>query len=416
MYNPTYSSTPGQDYNNPSSRPPHNVYGQPFTVAGMASPGTTHSPSLRGGPLSSGSGLNVSGMGGSLGDSLAQSRSHYQPGYLMSMSQTTNASQQHQRHDDVPIVQTKATLNNILSSASASDFGMGSMFESSRERQRQTWADEDAPPTASVNDIVNEVYTETPSKRQPQSHLDASIRPSLFRPTQTQVPTTPKSSTSAPNVNKLIYVIVFGYPPDKYTATVDYFKSLGESTEPDPNVEIVNCFRIGYSNPTDAMRAVRKNGDVIGGCWMVGAKWADSAQAESILGPALARSSLSFSPDASTADVSMLSSSPPASQSGFPSTFASPDGNLALTSRQRRDSNAGTPSVGTPIRLAPSTSAFRKAGAGGLGGTPGKHKVGESVFGAFPSIIPVTPQAGGAANQSPSKGVLGQVSDMIFGW
>jgi nuclear pore complex protein Nup53 len=56
--------------------------------------------------------------------------------------------------------------------------------------------------------------------------------------------------------------------------TVEYFKSLGHSTDPDPNTEIVNCFRIGYHDPSDAMRAVRKNGEVLGGSWMVGTKWA----------------------------------------------------------------------------------------------------------------------------------------------
>lgn len=71
-------------------------------------------------------------------------------------------------------------------------------------------------------------------------------------------------------------MIVFGYPGDKYSVTVDYFKSLGDSTDADPNTEIVNCFRIGYHDAGDAMRAVRKNGEILGGSWMVGAKWAVS--------------------------------------------------------------------------------------------------------------------------------------------
>ena len=37
-----------------------------------------------------------------------------------------------QRVDEVPIVQTKAKLNNALSGGAASDFGMESMFEKSR--------------------------------------------------------------------------------------------------------------------------------------------------------------------------------------------------------------------------------------------------------------------------------------------
>lgn len=74
----------------------------------------------------------------------------------------------------------------------------------------------------------------------------------------------------------IIYIIVFGYPADKYSLTVEYFKSLGASTEPDQNTEIINCFRIGYHDAGDAMRAVRKNGEVLGGTWMIGAKWAVS--------------------------------------------------------------------------------------------------------------------------------------------
>ena len=73
-----------------------------------------------------------------------------------------------------------------------------------------------------------------------------------------------------------LYVVVFGYPPDKYSITVDYFKSLGSATDPEPNTEIVNCFRIGYRDPGDAMRAVRKNGEVLSGTYMIGVKWAVS--------------------------------------------------------------------------------------------------------------------------------------------
>jgi len=71
-----------------------------------------------------------------------------------------------------------------------------------------------------------------------------------------------------------IYVIVFGYPPDKYSVAVEYFKQLGETTDPDPNTEIANCFKIGFKNPVEAMWAVRKNGEIVGGSWMVGVKWA----------------------------------------------------------------------------------------------------------------------------------------------
>ena len=82
---------------------------------------------------------------------------------------------------------------------------------------------------------------------------------------------------------ELLYVVVFGYPPDKYSVTVEYFKQLGETTDPDPNTEVSNCFKIGFKNPVEAMWAVRKNGDIVGGSWMVGVKWAVRHRSISLL-------------------------------------------------------------------------------------------------------------------------------------
>lgn len=76
-----------------------------------------------------------------------------------------------------------------------------------------------------------------------------------------------------------MYVIVFGYPPEKQTSALEYFKSLageGETTEATPHTHITNCLKLGFKNPGDALRAVRKNGEVMEGTWMIGVKWAVS--------------------------------------------------------------------------------------------------------------------------------------------
>ncbi|KAL4254824.1 hypothetical protein ABKN59_004701 [Abortiporus biennis] len=370
----------------------------------MSNQGTSHSPSIRPGSLSASTSLNVGGSLG-MGDSLQQSRGTYQPGYLMSATQGNQSNQGNQRYEDAPIVQTKAKMHSILSGAGASDFGMGSMFESTRERQRQTLADEDAPPTNSVHDIVNEVYPDTASSRRQQiAAFDASARASMFKPPQPQAPSTPVTSSAA----KPLYVIVFGYPSDKFTATAEYFSSLGQTTEPEQNTELLNCFRIGYINPADALRAIRKNGDVVGGSWMIGVKWADPTQAEILLGAALVRGgSFTYgqSEPLTGPDVTM-SSSPPSSRG-----FVSPDtSSLAINANHARNSAASTPSVGTPIKLAPSASAFRKPGGSSTTVTPKRPGEGPMfVTGGLPG------QPSGI-QQSPSKGVLGQVSDLIFGW
>ena len=86
-------------------------------------------------------------------------------------------------------------------------------------------------------------------------------------------------TSSTAQIPQHTFVVVFGYPADKYSFTADYFKSLGEATEPEKHLEVTNCFRIGYVDIGDAMRAVRKNGDVFAGSWMIGAKWAVSRKA-----------------------------------------------------------------------------------------------------------------------------------------
>ncbi|KAJ7031861.1 hypothetical protein C8F04DRAFT_1360517 [Mycena alexandri] len=351
----------------------------PFAVAGMASTSSSHlnhNPNLNawGGASTSGSLTN------SFTDTLSQSRSHYQPGYLMSASQSNNSPTGAQRVDEAPVVQTKAKMNNAFSRGPTSDFGMDSMFQSSR--QRQTIPDEDAPPMNSVNDIPTEMYADTSSSHRGSAMNNSSFSRSRPKPPPTQTPT---------QTTPTLYIIVFGYPADKYSLTVEYFTSLspGGASAPDPHAEIVNCFRIGYKDPADAMRAVRKNGEVLGGSWMVGAKWADPAQAEALLNQPVVRHA-SPAPDPMGMSVDSPSPSP--------------------------GHNATYPTVGTPIKLAPSASAFRQRAAG-----PNAKSGGASAGGKPAPPGPTWGSAGDAAVAPPAsgaggKGVLGQVSDMIFGW
>lgn len=269
-----------------------------------------------------------------------------------------------QNTDEIPVVQTKAKINKGLSRG-ASHFGAESMFESS-STQRQTFTDMDAPPTSSVNDIFRESsFGESQRAVLPPSRpFSLSNFSSTLNSSQTH--------TQSTTPNQPTYIIVFGYPPDKYSLTVEYFRSLGASTEPEPNAEIVNAFRIGFRDPGEAMRAVRRNGEVLGGTWMVGVKWADSAQDPR-------------GPDFTT------STSPPRVQIQTSQVHAHTDGNAMVVD--------GVATVGTPIKLAPSVAAFRKAPA------PAPHKSAHAV------PVPVV-----NAQQSPARGVLGQVGDLLFGW
>jgi nuclear pore complex protein Nup53 len=207
-----------------------------------------------------------------------------------------------------------------------------------------------------------------------------------------------------------LYVIVFGYPPDKYTATLEYLKSLGgenETTDATPHSQITNCFRLGFRNPGDALRAVRKNGEVIGGSWMIGVKWAvshiyphvplrplmcdqDPQLAEATLGSSLTRGGIFNFGSPTPGDLQVDTTVPMSIDDGFPATVTSPSSGGF--------SNA--PAFGTPIKLAPAGAAFRRAGAPSVRNTP------------------TDPTKTQPQNSLPpaNKGVLGQVSEMIFGW
>ncbi|KAF8062329.1 hypothetical protein FPV67DRAFT_266950 [Lyophyllum atratum] len=363
------------------------MHSSPFTVAGMSTSTSSHhhSPNINTWSTSSTGGQLTN----TFQDSLSQSRSHYQPGYLMS-SQTDNAPQGNQRVDEVPIVQTKAKMNQILSRGSTSDFGMDSMFESTRQRQKL--ADADAPPTNSVNDIPNEFPHSRSSTYQPRTPQDT---PAFTRRQQLSAPTTPQ--TGQP-----LYIIVFGYPADRYSLTVEYFQSLGAATDPDPHQEIQNCFRIGFTDPGDALRAVRKNGEVLGGSWMVGTKWADPLQAEALFGlvatmPAQILDSRSDSSNAMSVDE-------PTSPRG------TPGGAVKGGSYSK---------VGTPIKLAPSSAAFRRHNAESVVTPQPQRGWGPMMPGPSaqqPSQPQPAPVQMPMSTGTPNKGMLGQVSDLIFGW
>ncbi|KIK93285.1 hypothetical protein PAXRUDRAFT_829122 [Paxillus rubicundulus Ve08.2h10] len=317
------------------------------------------------GPWGSSSTSGHGGLGTSLTDTFGQSRTHYQPGYMMSAQQHNVTPQSIQHTDEIPTVQTKAKINLALSRGGASHFGAESMFQSS-STQRQAYADMDAPPTTSINDV----FRESPfgaSERVPQRPFSLD-GPSFQSPSRTPRP------ESAPNTSPLTYIVVFGYPPDKYSLTVEYFKSLGAAAEPEPNTEIVNCFRIGFRDPGEAMRAVRRNGEVLGGSWMIGVKLADPAATAVDLG-----SSTRAPEFPAPSSISQVHSQPTA---------------MAV------DSSPPGGAVGTPIKLAPSVAAFRQ---------------GQALTTASPAQkitpIPVVP-----VGSSPNKGMLGQVTDLFFGW
>lgn len=218
-------------------------------------------------------------------------------------------------------------MSNAHARGSTFDFGMDSMFHS--QPQRQTLPDEDAPPQASVLDIPYEVRGNSSPRTLPKKKSNLETSRFSRRPSHV-----PASQPAQP-----IYIIVFGYPPDEYSSMVEYFKSLGDATEPEPDKSVNNCFKIGYQNTADAMRAMGKNGDVIRGTFMIATKWAEPAHAEAALGSSF-RQSLS-----GVTEAHSLGSAADTDETTQPPLVSS------------------VQSIGTPMQLRPASSAFRKQAA-----------------------------------------------------
>ena len=209
-------------------------------------------------------------------------------------------------------------------------------------------------------------------------------------------PSRPPRTDAAPSTAPISYVIVFGYPPDKYSVTVEYFKSLGAATEPEPNAEIVNCFRIGFRDPGDAARIVRRNGEVLGGTWMVGVKWA--VRRLSFLLVLFLDGLMTLVQDSAAATD--LGSSLRGAEFATSATSSS-QGSGVQPSAMVVDSPTPATVVGTPIKLAPSVAAFRKG-----------HPPAAASHAQKMTPISAVPAQGTA----PNKGMFGQVTDLFFGW
>lgn len=155
-----------------------------------------------------------------------------------------------------------------------------------------------------------------------------------------------------------------------------------------------------YAQPWSAARAARKNGDVLGGVLMVGVKAVD----EDGLKRALA---------GETAGSGETSGAPSRPQSAPVGAAGTPGGS----------------GVGRPVNVLGPQAAFKaqptptRKGFLGLGGTPGASAAASSGGGGadpHASLFAEKSKQAVLAQQQQQgqgqKGVLGKVSDLVFGW
>lgn len=173
--------------------------------------------------------------------------------------------------------------------------------------------EEDAPPVDTLDDFDNDAgvpYVSSPTPSQP-APIAAASSPSKRQiglpngPTsssfgQQQAPNGQSSSNGSNNSNNNVYkLIVFGFPPNLQSSVLKEFASIAplvynsiqdpspsapssstaSSASSDVSPTGSNWFTIAYDNDWAALRALRKNGDIIAGSAMIGVKWADSTKA-----------------------------------------------------------------------------------------------------------------------------------------
>lgn len=256
--------------------------------------------------------------------------------------------------------------------------------------------EEDAPPVASLNEFESGDYAG--SQMDSGSRLASSHDPTASPFAAASAPL-PSHSTAHSKEGYSVYV--FGFPAAATDLVLDFFTQFGEIVSTTPSTEGGNWVTITYAQAWSAARAARKNGEILGGALMIGVKAVD----EDGLRRALA---------GAEGGQDLVPSAPSA------------------TSGPRQNGNTGggatsTPSgVGRPVNVLGPQSAFKAAptptrkgflGLGG-GGSGGGATATSTPSGADPhaSLFAEKSKQAALAQQPQQKGVLGKVSDMVFGW
>ncbi|KAG9082594.1 hypothetical protein FS749_006736 [Ceratobasidium sp. UAMH 11750] len=296
-------------------------------------------------------------------DSLNQ-EPKYVPGYLLSTTQGKSTAG-FSSYNNPPLLPEPVSRDH----GPAAPFGTGSIYSRPPPKSRDRTApivDNDAPPTESLLDGPNFNF----SHHQPHSSRSLAIS-SVPNANQTPAPLHSHAGGVA--------LTVSGFYPDRAHGVVAQFVAIGDCAPPEMSPEGGNWFKIVYANPWDAARAVRRDGDIINGDMMIAVRLVDPLQA-SLFGDAL--------PQAPGA----ISSSPPE----------------FLPKSPVQSAPGGFPALGRAATLAPATSAFKSTAPAGAQTRPRATAAPGADWGVRTQ--------GEAPEQPQQQGIIGKVSDLIFGW
>ncbi|KAH7335516.1 hypothetical protein B0J17DRAFT_670489 [Rhizoctonia solani] len=295
----------------------------------------------------------------------------YVPGYLLSTTQGKSVSG-FSNFNNPPLLPEPVTRDH----GQSAPFGTGSLYSRPPPKSRDRTApivDDDAPPTESLLEGGNFNF----SQQHQQSHLHQTLR---------AAPITASTSNAVPGATPMqshdgaVAVLVSGFYPDRVHNVASQFAAIGECSAPEMSPEGGNWFKVTYANPWDGARALKRDGDIINGDMMIAVRLVDPSQA-AMLGetvtPRLAIAAPSAEPTPKSPAIQQSSHTPSA--------------------------------FGRAATLAPSASAFRST-------APVSTQVRPSAASAPGADWGVRNQQEGTHENQPQTGVIGKLSDMIFGW
>ncbi|CAE6484369.1 unnamed protein product [Rhizoctonia solani] len=318
-------------------------------------------------------------------DSLNQEQK-YVPGYLLSTTQGKVRTFVPERGASLTRKQSVSGFSNfnnppLLPEPVARDhgqsapFGTGSLYARPPPKSRDRTApvvDDDAPPTESLLEGGNFNFSQQYQHSHHQTHRAA--------PASTSTSNTGPGATPLQSHDGAVAVLVSGFYPDRIHNVTSQFAAIGECSAPEMSSEGGNWFKITYANPWDGARALKRDGDIINGDMMIAVRLVDPSQAAMLGETTTPRLAITASPAEPTPKSPVMQQA-----SHAPTAF------------------------GRAATLAPSASAFRTTAPISTQARPTAASAPGADWGVR------NQQVGAQENQS-QTGVIGKLSDMIFGW
>lgn len=154
-------------------------------------------------------------------------------------------------------------------------FGSSTKLAQSVKSKRLSDAlEDDAPPKESLFD---DDLGQSKSRHDPSAHRTLGSSLSTSQTYQPELPSSSSTNDLNSQTGSTGYrVFVFGFAQSQQAFVLKHFTSIGDLLQsPEPSVDGGNWVTLTYKHAWAAQRAIRKNGEVLGGVIMIGCKAAD---------------------------------------------------------------------------------------------------------------------------------------------